>query len=86
MAAQLGAAPRVAALDPDVLAKGATWVDINYWMVEPPHQRRCAELGHRFLTGHGMLGHQAAIAFELFTGHPVRPADVLAILAPDAEL
>jgi shikimate dehydrogenase len=80
------AAPRIAALRPDVLGPASTWVDINYWMDDPPHRNRCADLGHRFLTGHGMLGHQAALAFELFTGHPVQPDAVLAILAPEATL
>jgi shikimate 5-dehydrogenase len=78
------AAPRIARLDPGLLPSDATWVDINYWMADPPHQDSCRERDMRFLTGHGMLGHQAALAFELFTGHPVQPADVLAILSPGA--
>ncbi|MCB9781146.1 MAG: shikimate dehydrogenase [Alphaproteobacteria bacterium] len=66
-----GAKSTIAGLDPAHAASGATWVDVNYWMPDPPHQQRCRALGLRFETGLGMLVHQGALAFELFTGHPV---------------
>lgn len=74
------AAPLISAMDAAVLAPDATWVDINYWMDTPPQQRRCAELGLRFENGMGMLVHQGALAFELFTGHPVEGATLLEII------
>jgi shikimate dehydrogenase len=61
----------VATLDPHALRPGATWVDVNYWMDEPPLRQACRDHGVSFHTGLGMLVHQAALAFELFTGHPV---------------
>ncbi|RME23861.1 MAG: hypothetical protein D6798_12595, partial [Deltaproteobacteria bacterium] len=71
-----GAAPTIASLDPSVVSRDGVWVDVNYWMADPPLRARCAELGLRFETGLGMLVHQGALAFELFTGHPVE-AEVL---------
>jgi len=70
----------VSALDPAVLSPGATWVDINYWMPDPPQQAACAALGLHFHTGLGMLVHQASLAFELFTGHPVEVPVLEAII------
>jgi shikimate dehydrogenase len=70
------AGPRVAQLDPGVLGPNATWVDANYWMEEPPLQAACAHLGVSFHTGHSMLMHQGALAFELFSGHPVEAAEI----------
>lgn len=78
------AAPLIATFDAAVLAPGATWVDINYWMPRPPQQQRCTELGLRFQDGVGMLVHQAALAFELFTGNPTEGAVLQAII--DTEL
>lgn len=74
------AAPLIASFDASVLARGGTWVDINYWMDAPPQQARCAELGLRFEDGTGMLVHQGALAFELFTGNPVEGATLQQIL------
>jgi shikimate 5-dehydrogenase len=70
------AAPAVAAMDPGILGSGATWVDANYWMEDPPLQALCAHLGVEFHTGHSMLMHQGALSFELFTGHPVDAAQI----------
>lgn len=75
-----GGAERVSALDPSTLPRTATWVDVNYWMPDPPQQAACAALGLRFHTGLGMLVHQAALAFELFTGNPVEAEDLERIL------
>ena len=75
-----GGVEMIASLDPAVLAPDATWVDVNYWMPEPPQQARCKELGLSFHTGHAMLIHQGALSFELFTGHPVTADDIRAFL------
>lgn len=56
----------VHALPPD-----AVWVDTNYWMADPPALDACARRGLRTSTGIGMLIHQGALSFELFTGYPV---------------
>jgi shikimate dehydrogenase len=72
------AEPLIAQLDPTVLSAGASWVDINYWMHSPPQTEACQQAGVRFHTGHGMLAHQGALAFELFTGIPVTGAQIRA--------
>ncbi len=74
------AGPQIAELDPGVLTAGASWVDINYWMDMPPLQAACEAAGVRFHSGIGMLAHQGALAFELFTGHPVTGAEILETL------
>ena len=74
------AADTVATLNPDRLATGASWVDINYWMDAPPGRAACEGAGVRFHNGLGMLAHQAALAFELFTGHPVTGAELRTFL------
>ena len=74
------AAATIATLDPSPLAAGASWVDINYWMDTPPARDSCEQAGVRFHDGLGMLAHQGALAFELFTGHPVTGAEVRAFL------
>lgn len=58
----------VAALDPSGLAPGTAWTDANYWMADPPQLAACAALGFRIQRGIGMLMHQGALSFELFTG------------------
>ena len=58
----------------------ASWVDINYWMKDPPAQAACRAAGVRFHDGLGMLAHQGALAFELFTGHPVTGAEIRTFL------
>ena len=70
------AAPMIARMDPSILGEDAVWVDANYWMEEPPLQALCAHLGVSFHTGHSMLMHQGALAFELFTGHPVEASEI----------
>ncbi len=47
------------------------WVDINYWMADPPHLHALQRAGRRTQDGLPMLLHQGALAFELFTGLPV---------------
>ncbi len=70
----------VGALDPSKLCAGASWVDINYWMPSPPLKAECEAAGVRFHEGIGMLAHQGALAFELFTGHPVTGDEIRAAL------
>ena len=66
-----GAEALVRAIDVDALPASSVWCDINYWMDEPPRVAACAARGLRTLDGLGMLLHQGALSFELFTGHPV---------------
>lgn len=74
------AASVVETFDPSALCAGASWVDINYWMDEPPCQRKVESAGHQFHNGLGMLAHQGALAFELFTGYPATGAELRAFL------
>jgi len=66
----------VSSFDVRALDHAASWVDINYWMSTPPAQAACKEAGIRFHDGLGMLAHQGALAFELFTGHPVTGGEI----------
>ncbi len=75
-----GAEQQVCALSPEVLAPGGWWVDVNYWMPSPPLRAAALARGLRFETGHAMLMHQGALAFELFTGHPVEVREIREIL------
>lgn len=63
-----GAAASVAALPVESLPTGSGWVDLNYWMAEPPGLDRAYSQGLRTQRGDRMLWHQATLAFELFTG------------------
>ncbi|TNE91464.1 MAG: shikimate dehydrogenase [Deltaproteobacteria bacterium] len=62
------AATAVEALDVRLLPKSAGWVDLNYWMAEPPNLAAAEARGLRTQRGDRMLWHQGALAFELFTG------------------
>lgn len=64
-------AERVAEMDVRVLRRGVVWTDVNYWMADPPRLAACAAHGVRIQRGIGMLIHQGALSFELFTGRPV---------------
>lgn len=55
----------VAAVPIDHLPDDCQWCDLNYWDASPPHG---AALRSRFIDGHGMLVHQAALAFAFWTG------------------
>jgi shikimate dehydrogenase len=57
--------------DVSSLPPHAIWADINYWMADPPQITACRTRGLRVSDGLGMLVHQGAISFELFTGEPV---------------
>jgi shikimate 5-dehydrogenase len=74
------AAEAVAGLNPSLLCGGSSWVDINYWMADPPGREACLKAGVRFHDGLGMLAHQGALAFELFTGYPVTGLEIRAVL------
>ena len=74
------AAEVVAGFDPGALDAKASWVDINYWMEDPPCRRSVASAGHQFHNGLGMLAHQGALAFELFTGYPATGSELRAFL------
>ena len=71
-----GAEETVRRFDIDALPERALWCDINYWMEAPPLLRACRERGLQTLDGLGMLLHQGALSFELFTGHPVAVAEL----------
>lgn len=76
-----GAEAAVRGLPVDGLPADAIWCDINYWMREPPQLAACAARGLRTSTGLGMLLHQGALSFELFTGTPIEARDLREILA-----
>lgn len=75
-----GAVAAVAALDVRALRPGSVWTDANYWMTEPPQLVRCAGRGVRIQRGIGMLVHQGAESFRLFTGVAVDPDTVRGVL------
>lgn len=75
-----GAEALVEALPIAHLPETGIWVDANYWQPDPPRLRACAERGLRTSTGLGMLIHQGALSFELFTGHPVEASELREIL------
>lgn len=58
----------VAALAITGLRRGSAWTDANYWMADPPQLAACARRGVRIQRGIGMLIHQGALSFQLFTG------------------
>jgi shikimate dehydrogenase len=62
------------------LPERAIWVDINYWMKNPPCLEACAARGLRTSDGLGMLVHQGALSFELFTGQPIDPSELKSII------
>ena len=70
----------ISSFSPTKMGAKASWVDINYWMKDPPAQAACEAAGVRFHDGLGMLAHQGALAFELFTGHPVTGAEIRSFL------
>ena len=73
-------APAVAALPVDALQPGSVWTDANYWMADPPRLAACAAHGVRIQRGIGMLLHQGARSFRLFTGVDVDVETVRGVL------
>jgi shikimate dehydrogenase len=70
----------IAKLPVACLKPGAIWTDANYYIVDPPNFAACARGGIRLQRGIGMLMHQGALSFELFTGVPVGIAQVRGVL------
>ncbi len=75
-----GAEALVESLPIGALPDSAVWVDINYWMKEPPRLEACRARGLRTSDGLGMLLHQGALSFELFTGYPVEAGELRRVL------
>jgi len=73
-------APAVAALDVRGLRPGSVWTDANYWMADPPQLAACAARGVRIQRGIGMLIHQGALSFELFSGVKVDADTIRGVL------
>ena len=61
----------VQALPIEQLRPGSIWTDANYYLADPPQLAACAARGIRVQRGIGMLMHQGALSFTLFTGAPV---------------
>jgi shikimate dehydrogenase len=70
----------VAALDVTGLRRGSVWTDANYWMADPPQLTACAGRGVRIQRGIGMLIHQGALSFGLFTGVTVDTDTIRGVL------
>ncbi len=73
-------APVVAEFSVEHLPRSAVWTDANYWMADPPLFAACAARGLRIQRGIGMLMHQGARSFELFTGHAVASDAIRGVL------
>ncbi len=73
-------APAVAALDVSTLRPGAIWTDANYWMSDPPQFATLAARGVRIQRGIGMLIHQGALSFKLFSGVTVDSDTIRGVL------
>ncbi|HEX2118506.1 MAG TPA: shikimate dehydrogenase, partial [Acidimicrobiales bacterium] len=65
-----GSDPDVLPLDPDLLGKGQLVVDLVPNPAVTPLMRAARARGARVAGGLGMLVHQGALAFEMWTGHP----------------
>jgi len=75
-----GAAELVETFSVADLPSHSIWVDINYWMKDPPCLDACVKRGLRTSDGLGMLVHQGALSFELFTGQPIDPYELKRII------
>jgi shikimate dehydrogenase len=58
-----------AELDLGLLGRGAVVADLGYVPVLPPLLGAAQARGHRVWNGLGMLVHQGALSFSLWTGH-----------------
>jgi shikimate dehydrogenase len=70
-------------VDPALLRPGQLLVDLVPNPAVTPLMRAAAEGGLRVAGGLGMLVHQGALAFELWTGRPA-PLDVMRAAAAAA--
>lgn len=78
-----GPDPEGVPIDPDILRASQVVVDIVYQPLRTPLMRAASDRGATVLGGLGMLVHQAAAQFELWTGTEA-PVDVmLAAIASD---
>ena len=78
-----GPAPAETPIDPDLLRDRHTVVDIVYQPRITPLLAAAEERGARTVNGVGMLVHQAALAFERWTGEPA-PVEAMTTAAfPD---
>lgn len=73
-ATSLGHAGEAPLIDPRWLTPDGLCYDLNYGPAAEPLRDACAAAGIRYSDGLGMLVGQAALSFELWTGH--RPAAV----------
>jgi len=69
-----GEAPPLA---PDYLSPGGLCYDLNYGAAALPLQRACTAAGIPYSDGLGMLVHQAALSFTLWTGRVPTVAPVI---------
>jgi shikimate dehydrogenase len=83
-ATSVGMGDRVSPVDPALLHRGLTVVDIVYHPLETALLRAAREAGARAIDGLGMLVHQAALQQELWTGRRADPHVLRA--AAEAEL
>jgi shikimate dehydrogenase len=63
-----GAAETVRRFDVSSLPHDAIWMDLNYWMPNPPQIDACRQRGLTTQDGVSMLIHQASRSFQEFTG------------------
>jgi shikimate dehydrogenase len=75
-----GAAETVRTFEVSPLPPDAVWVDINYWMRDPPQIDACRHRGLMTQDGVSMLVHQASKAFQEFTGTLPDVTEVLLLL------
>jgi shikimate dehydrogenase len=75
-----GTSELIETFDVKLLCESSLWCDINYWMEAPPALDQCKRRGIKTQTGLGMLIHQGLLSFELFTGYPVEPEPIYALL------
>jgi shikimate dehydrogenase len=78
-----GGDPAMLPVDPALLRPGQLLVDLVPNPAVTPLMRAAAEGGLRVAGGLGMLVHQGALAFELWTGRPA-PLDVMRAAAAAA--
>jgi shikimate dehydrogenase len=76
-ATSLGHAGEHPELPPAMLLPGSLCYDLNYGNAAEPLRTYCRQAGIRYEDGLGMLVEQAALSFELWTGHKPDTTPVL---------
>lgn len=79
-ATSLGHAGSAPLIDPQWFTAGGLCYDLNYGPAAEPLREECAGAGIAYSDGLGMLVGQAALSFELWTGHRPSSAPVLEAL------